>query len=389
MRVMMIGPSGVIAMRRPISWALKQGHEVCLVDYSNIYAKSLPPNCRFVPFIARGANRLQKLFRTQKAGLLVEWAGALQLRLIAQWFRPDVIHVHRLDMRALCAAKARLAPLIVSAWGSLNHLLIPELKFADLSLARQALLASDALIVETPHLISACHSLVGKPLRVELMPLGVNTEHFRPGYVAERALWRQSLDIPEEATVLFSPRGWLEIYNHHQILEAYGLAFERFNKPTTLAFLTLGHGYYEKANQYYQRIEKQAEQLGVSASIRWIPPTPFEQMPTLYALADVVINYPSTDAFPSTLLEGAASERAIISSALVSYEGTFVEKYCRLAPPNNPAALAEAMVEVVNASGGERAASLSEARQVMIEKYEEKALMEQLFTLYRELALKH
>lgn len=386
MRVMMIGSCGVIAMRRPIGWALQQGVDVCLVDYSNMYAKSLPANGRFVPFMARGASRLQKLFRTQKASLLVEWAGALQLRLIAQWFRPDVIHVHRIDMRALCAAKARLAPLIVSVWGSLNHLLIPDIKFTDLSTARQVLLASDALIVETPHLIEPCHSLGGQSLRVELLPLGANTELFRPGYVAQRALWRQRLDIPEEAIVLFSPRGWLEMYNHHQILEAYGLAYERFKKPTVLAFLTLGHGYYEKANQYYERLQKRAEQLGISSAIRWLSPRPFEQMPTLYALADVVINYPSTDAFPSTLLEAAASECAIITSSLVSYQGTFIEKFCTLVPPNKPSRLAEAMVEVVNANPAERAATLSLAREVVIEKYEETTLREKLFALYRELA---
>ena len=109
-------------------------------------------------------------------------------------------------------------------------------------------------------------------------------------------------------------------------------------------------------------------------------------LPSLYALADVVINYPAGDAFPSTLVEAAACERTIISARLPSYAGTFIEEFCTLVEPQQPAALAEAIVEAVNRPPAANAEQLRRARQVVVAQYDERIAQDRLMTLYHELA---
>ena len=98
---------------------------------------------------------------------------------------------------------------------------------------------------------------------------------------------------------------------------------------------------------YAQAVLDLGASLGVAHAIRWIPQVPYQDMPGIYALADVVINYPSTDTFPSTLLEAAACARPVITSHLPAYRNTFVEECFRLVEPENPQALAEAIVELL------------------------------------------
>ena len=60
---------------------------------------------------------------------------------------------------------------------------------------------------------------------------------------------------------------------------------------------------------------------------------PFAQLPEIYALADVIINYPSMDTLPVTFMEAAACERPVVTSRLPSYMGTFAERYFLMVEP--------------------------------------------------------
>ena len=109
-------------------------------------------------------------------------------------------------------------------------------------------------------------------------------------------------------------------------------------------------------------------------------------MPGLYALADIVINYKSADAFPSTLLEVAACARPVITSAIPAYRNTFVEEFFTLVEPENPQALADAIVEMVHTAPEARDLRVQLARQRVIEQYDESTCKQRLLTLYAETA---
>jgi glycosyltransferase involved in cell wall biosynthesis len=384
LRVMMIGPTGVTAMQRPVNWILAEGHQVLLVDYSNWHPDPLPSHGSFAALYPARAKGLLSARKQLPIDPLAQRVVASHLRRLAATFKPDLIHVHGITFRTHCVVKAGLQPLLVSAWGSLNLLLDPTAESLSWKALHDVLAASQALIVENPHLPAKVQALAGPALRVEMMPLGVNPDLFHPGHSARGAAWRYALKIPEQATVIFSPRGWGEVYNQHLILEAFGMANPRLPMPALLLFTSLGRS--SQARSYYQRCWNRVAELGLQDSVRLAPVVSHEEMPGLYALSDLVVNYPAYDAFPSTVLEAAACQRPVISSRLLGYRDTFVEEFCTLVEANDPVALADALAVVGNTAPDTRADQLAQARAVASTRYAEEMAKNQLISLYQEVA---
>ena len=393
MRILMVA-SGGIAMIRTLNWALEAGHQVWLLCPHNPFqlSKETPKNYGYVPFTLELVNFHEltgELPKDEITHQLLLWTAASQLRAIAKKFQPDIIHVHGLFFGAECCALADLHPLVCSAWGGLNSLIETEQVQNQLlsKEARTMFKTADMLIVEAPGLVEKCQPWMSQFQRVELLHLGTKTQNFCPQPAKYVAQWRRSLDVTEETTVLLSPRGWSKLYNHHQILEAYALAYPHFQKPTVLTFLKLRRtNSVQEVKEYYNFFDSKAKELGMEQNIRWLPPVPLEMMPTAYSFADVVINYPISDAFPSTLVEAVASERPVITALLPAYRNTFVEKFCTVVEHHLPAALAEALVEVVNRLSSERENHLAIGRQFIVENYDEAASKNKLLKIYEEVA---
>ncbi|MDZ8237913.1 MAG: glycosyltransferase [Nostoc sp. ChiQUE01a] len=385
MRVLMIGAGGV-ALTRPLDWVVKAGYEVWLLGDVDPYETETPKNYRYFPTVWR--KYLEEFTNTYPYEDQMAEEMAEPLRKLADEFQPDIIHVHAIGWHAQCCVLANLSPLVVSAWGFLNHLLQPEREQSKHNdRVSQVFKNTGVLIVETPSLIEKSKALLNPNQRVELIPLGTNPQHFRTGVTKDLPKWRREvLKITEAPTILLSPRGWSKVYNHEQIFAAYTQAFHQFTKPTILVFLKLGRAGGEEAIAIYESIRKKAEELGLLENLRWMPALPYNFMPTGYNLADVIINYPASDAFPSTLIEAVACERPVITCDLLAYRGTFIEEFCTLVEPENPDALAEAMIKVVNQPPQEREAHLAQARQVIVEQYDEAILQQRLFQIYEDLA---
>ena len=101
--------------------------------------------------------------------------------------------------------------------------------------------------------------------------------------------------------------------------------------------------------------------------------------------APIVLNYPSTDAFPATLLEAAACGRPVITSDLPAYRHTFIERCCTRVPPNDPAALADAIVALVTAGPAAWAVQADQARQAVLAEHDEASQKQRLLALYGRL----
>jgi glycosyltransferase involved in cell wall biosynthesis len=396
----MIG-SGLLALKRPLDWALADGHEVCLVGDWNPYRKKQPANYHFVQL-----NILQQQYDAEND----RWidtpvddlsANVAQLKEVAASFKPDLIHAHAINHITLCCIQAKLRPLVVSAWGFLNYLIenpieesTEETRNSDCSytdfkeLSDQVLANLDILIVENPALAQACQNLLSSNQSLKCLPLGTHTEHFHPNYAINRAKWRQVLQIPQDATVFFSPRGWAEYYCQEEIFQAFAQAFADLPQPAILLFVKLHREGNDFITQLETKICHQATALGIADRLRWLPELPHAMLPTAYNLADVVINYPSSDAFPSTLIEAAACQRPVLTADLPAYRGTFVEDYYPLIAPCNPKALAKAMVEAVQQSSIEQHDRLKKLRQYIVENYDETIMSQQLMTVYQE-AISH
>lgn len=374
MRILVVSCTG-IAAERPLQWMVEAGHEVFLLGDGDFYPTDPPPNYHYFPSLWR--TEIEAKPSSSPDEIWMAKAMAPKIRELIDQLQPDLIHVNAIGWHSYSCALAGARPLLVSAWGFLNYLLSGEVEEEQLERTNYVLDRTDVLIVETPQLIDKPKAFLQPTAKIELIPLGAKTQLFRQGVTRDIARWKRDLlHIPEDTSVLLSPRGFAKIYCHEEIFQAYGLAYAKFTKPTALVFLSMGRGSYEEGLALRNSIISQAEALNLRDRIHWIPHFPHLWMPTIYNLADVVINYPYTDAFPSTLIEAVACECPIISCELPAYQDTFITKFCTLVAPQDPAALAEAMIEVVNQPPAARRDRLAQARQLIVEQFDEANLQQ-------------
>jgi glycosyltransferase involved in cell wall biosynthesis len=167
-------------------------------------------------------------------------------------------------------------------------------------------------------------------------------------------------------------------------MEAFARAYRHADKP--LVLVLRGVGRMKRPERLAQEVHDLGVSLGVGHAIRWIPTVPFEDLPGIYALSDIVVNYPRRDSFPSTLLEAAACARPIITSDLPAYRNTFIERCCRLVEPENPAALADALTAMAAGGPASWTANVRQARQEVLADYDETALKQRLMALYSQIS---
>jgi glycosyltransferase involved in cell wall biosynthesis len=175
-------------------------------------------------------------------------------------------------------------------------------------------------------------------------------------------------------------RALAPIYRQEIILEAFAQARIGLKKP---AYLVLKI-YNQLTPRYKSFLEKRIHELGISDYVRWIEGIPDLEIPTLYALSDAVINFPTADTFPVTFLEAAACECPVITCALPGYENTFVERYFRMVQTDRKEDLSQAIIAELNQESHSRH-QLSGARLEVIEHYSESIYITRLLAIYESL----
>jgi len=383
MRLLMVGPWPAVAMRRHIDWAVEGGIEVCLADIRTPPGIMRPSGFRVVDLLPRRVKTNHQI-EARKGSQRALATAVLRLQHVTAEFQPHVIHSYMLKGQTDVCIRSGLQPLVVSAWGFLNRFLTSEATIKDRRWLRQLRQSAHTLLVENPNLQRVLEGRPLAPLQIECFPIGVDGSLFHPGYEEKVAAWRFALDIPPDAIVLLSPRGWGRVYGQQHIMRAFAAAYQRLGRP--LVLVLMGMGRMKRPERLGQEVHDLGVSLGIGHAIRWIPQVPYEDMPGVYALADVVVNYPYIDAFPSTLLEAAACARPVITSDLPAYRNTFVERFCRLVEPENPDALAGALVEMAAGEPTAWAANVQAARQAVLDDYDESAQKERLLSLYHQIA---
>lgn len=385
MKILLMGPGDSPHLGRTLRWLLDRGCEMVVTDY-------LPPEgfssdaCQYIRLPRMSTSFFKYLGGMRLAYRLGEWRAGW-LRRLWQRVQPQVVNVQWVDLRAYHAAVADIHPLVLTVYGSdINNCFTDGAEPEYNRLIGKALAAADRILVDAPDMITKCEELAEKKLPCELITLGVNTELFRPGYREEAAAWRRQLDIPADACVFLSQRFLRPLYRPDRILEAFALALPTLPREAKLVLRASTLTGQRDAEPLQQQLRERADELGISSAIRWLPRQTVNELPAVYAFADVIVNYPERDAFPVTFLEAAACERPVISCRQPSYDGSFAEEYFRLVNPNDIHELAAAMVEAAGADPQQTAAKMADARALMVREYDEAAIVDRLLALYRELS---
>lgn len=364
---------------RYIKLLAEHGVDVHLVNHG---PARVPPDLRLAS--SRGWPRsgyriLRAALGTASGSRLADRAVQWQLARVWRRRRPALCHVHWIDERAWYCARAGLHPLVLTAYGSdLNWTRLPDHDPQLLQRKREALASCDLLIADSEDMIALASDLAGRRLNALLLPIGVDTKLFRPGYRAEAQRWRASLGITPHATLMLSPRLLRRNYRHELVLRAFAGAVAREGLDAYLVFKK-----YLADEAYVAELVTMAGEYGVSDRIRVMEEVEYEQLPGLYAAADFVVNFPGMDAFPVTFLECAACELPVLTNPLPAYRSNGLDRFLTFTDGDGEAALSRTMVQMCRNPPTTRA---RDARIRVVEQFDESRFAAQLVAAYERLA---
>lgn len=336
MHILLLAPGTSIHSERFLRMLLDRGYAVTFLSDHDPWRDGTD-GYTFIPLApcVRGLHRLGRRAATR----LEFWIRMLQVRLIWNRIRPDLVNVHYVDKRASFCARAGLRPLVLTCWGSdINGLFSPTNDPARREHIVSALEGADHITADARGVIDRCEQLVGHELTTSLWNFGVDTERFKPGFPREARLLRARLHISPDSKVILSSRRL-----HPHLGQGYILqAFSDVVRDPQMPEVVLVFKRYLADEETESALRAQADRLGVEDKVRWLDESHYDDVPAQYAMADLVVNYPERDALPVSLLEAAACKRPVISSALAAYEA-FPEDSFLLVPSADVAALARAL----------------------------------------------
>jgi glycosyltransferase involved in cell wall biosynthesis len=310
-------------------------------------------------------------------------ANAIADRLISfqlQWIwrkrRADVCHVHWVDDRTLSVAKAGLRPLVVTAYGSdMNWTRLPSYDPLLLRQVKEGLAQADLFIADSEDMIQIAEELAGRKLPSLLLPIGVDTNLFKPGYTEEAKIWRAELAIPAHARVVLSPRLINPNYRQVELVRSFACAVREYDFDGYMILKTFLSGL-----NYVEQLRDAARELGVTERIRIIDEVPYERLPVLYAMADLAVSYPVLDAFPVSFLEASACEVPILTHHLIAYESNGMPEFLNFMEGEDSKSIGALIARLsADPAAKERARA---ARRHVVRNYDETAFSRDLVDAY-------
>ena len=291
MHIVYIGWAHHIHLRRWAGFFANLGYRVTIL--------SLSPHADPLPKI-----RIIKLFSRNKRFSLKEVEVALWLH----YCRPDVCHAHWAGFGSLIR-KNKSCPFGITVWGS------------DIYKLHKESLIYQERIIEALHSASfiTCDSIDQKKRimeianvdhKVHLIQWGVDTCIFRPGLRANAL--RKRLGIPETTKVILSPRSINPVYETETIIDAFAELVKAYQD------VALIQKCYNADNQRLRVLQKMVKDRGLQDKVHWIGEIPYEEMPILYNMSDIMVSVPSSDGTPISLLEAMACGIPPIVSRLPS-----------------------------------------------------------------------
>jgi glycosyltransferase involved in cell wall biosynthesis len=229
---------------------------------------------------------------------------APELRSKLHKIAPDVFHVHSVfavrDWRlfSLVAAMCTFHPLVLTAWGS-DLLETPKTSRAIKLIIQLALRCADIITGDSQSLLDAAQQLGASKEKLHEIQFGVDTKLFTTD--VDTAAMRETLNLGA-GPIVYSPRAFMPIYNQLSIVDAI---------PAILRMYPDCHFIFKRRSDYHSakyedQVRQRIKELNIENAVRIIPEIPYENLPVLYALSDVVVSVPDLDGTPRSVLEAMA-----------------------------------------------------------------------------------
>jgi glycosyltransferase involved in cell wall biosynthesis len=250
--------------------------------------------------------------------------------VLACWAYPDGWAAARL-------ARSLGIPCAIKVHGS--DVLTPTSGSARARGTAEALGAADRVIAVSEHLARAAVASGADPQRVVVVRNGVDRDRFSPG---SRADARRELGLDAEAEIILFAGNLVPVKGPDILVRAFASVAER--RPRARCVL-LGDGPMRGALERFVRASR------LNGRVQCAGATPMDRMPTWFRAANLLVIPSRSEGIPNVLLEASACGTPWIATA-VGGIGELLNAgdgaHC-LVPPENPAALACAMVATLDA----------------------------------------
>ena len=173
----------------------------------------------------------------------------------------------------------------------------------------------------------------------EIIEIGVDFRYFNPDI--EFGIGRKKLGLSKEDKMVFSSRGFNDLYNLDIVLRAIPLVVKKV-KRAKFVFASNLSGFIEKFGELIHKlgIEEHLLATGQVDHIR--------EMPFYCKDADIIISVPSSDSSPASVYEAMACKTPVIISDLSWYEGKLQKDHDMfVVPVRNVEKLADTIIQVL------------------------------------------
>jgi len=295
-------------------------------------------------------------------------AAAERLRALLDSIQPDLVHAMRIPYEGMLAALAlegHQEHLLISVWGNDFTLHAPRTRTLA-ALTRRAVHRADALHTDCRRDLQLARDWgfnERKPAIVLPGGGGVQIEVFHPP--------KQPVDAP----VLIHPRGLRAYVRNEVIFRALGTVARRRPDIRVLC----------PAMQGAPQTERWVRRYGLEEQVRLLPPQSRSAMASLFRQAQIALSITTHDGTPNTLLEALACGCFPIAGDLESIREWITNgENGLLVPPNDPTALADAIMRALNdADLRARAAMINQ--NLIAERAAYPTVIAQAETFYRQI----
>ena len=302
-----IGWAWSMHTKRYVEWFANRGHRVHLItnslgfDFKNTSIHLVKKNSRNKSRLERYLTLDFNAWRWQKYVI-----SLFIVKKLIKKINPDLLHLHTLYYPSSLGIYSNFKPLVIMPW---NGDVI--WKMGDSIYRRMfinyALKKADTILYNSSEMYRICKSKARKKTKF-CNRVGVDLNIFKPGINTEDL--RNHLNVKPQDKVILSARSLAEFYNIKVVLRAASRIIKRKKNIKLILCWHSGEGCQ------IDELKHLAEHLGVKDNVIFYGQAPYEEMPKLYNMADVLISLSLYDSCPMSMLEAMACGTPVVMGDL-------------------------------------------------------------------------
>jgi glycosyltransferase involved in cell wall biosynthesis len=297
----------------------------------------------------------------------------------------DLIHAHCAypeGFIGLLAKKETGRPLVVTVHGA-DVLVEPSIGYGVRlskrydALVKRVLLSADAVITASGVVFVEVCNIIDDVEKVNLIPYGIDTKSFNPNVDCSHL--KNKLGI-KGRIVIFAIRSHEPKYGLEYLIRAASIVTKQTNK---VLFVIGGDG----SLRYFH--EKLATELGLREKIIFTGKIPRNEVPSYYALSDIVVVPSIQEAFGLTVSEAMACGKPVIGTNVGGIPDQISDGHNGfLVASRNPSEIAEKICWLVENLHEAKRMGLN-GRKIVEEKFDINKKIDTLISLYETLISNH